>query len=73
MGGDKACYRREIEKLIIAQRVEKPLCPYDGKPCEAPERGCYAVAFGSTVSDSGEKFLWRCTRFKGKRVLREST
>ena len=64
MDKDKASwYRRDIEDLIVAQNTEKPMCPYDGKPCENPERGCQAVTFGSTASDD-EKALWSCPRFK---------
>ena len=37
---------------------ELPLCPYDGKPCSDPERGCSAGMFGVL----GDDVVWRCPR-----------
>lgn len=60
MDKDKATwFRRDIEDLIVAQNTEMPMCPYDGEPCENPERSCQAVAFGSIASDGDDKFLWQ--------------
>lgn len=41
-----------------------PLCPYDGKSCGTPERGCQKVAFGVTASDGDQEILWSCPRLE---------
>lgn len=44
-----------------------PVCPFDGKPCLTPEKGCFQSVFGVMASDSKEEVLWVCPRFRGKR------
>lgn len=57
-------YRRDIEDLVVAQNVELPVCPYDSKPCNVPEMGCFAYAFGSFAVDGNEEVVWSCPRVK---------
>jgi len=49
---------------LVAHNRELPICPFDGKPCLTPERGCQAVVFGFMVSDSKEELIGSCPRFK---------
>jgi len=47
-----------------------PLCPYDGKPCPTPDRGCQMVLFGVMAKNGKEEIAWSCPRFKPDSVAR---
>jgi len=57
-------YRRCVEDLVVAQNGESPACPFDGKPCLTPERGCTQHLFGTLASDGKEELVYSCPRFK---------
>lgn len=50
--------KAEVACLISEQKL--PVCPFDGKPCLAPERGCSVGTFGVL----GDGVVWRCSRLK---------
>lgn len=43
------------------QGTPNPNCPFDGKECPTPGKGCEGV-YGSTSGEL-EKTFWRCPRF----------
>jgi len=43
---------------MMGVKVSKPICPYDGKPCSDPERGCGLFTFGVL----GDGVVWCCSR-----------
>lgn len=54
----------------MKENRDLPVCPFDGKPCLTPEKGCSASAFGVLVADGKSEVVWSCPRFKPDSVSR---
>jgi len=58
--------RDEVERLV--RTVLPPMCPYDSKPCDNPERGCEDTFIGEAAANGVGELIWRCPRLKGKKA-----